>query len=818
MTLKTLNRGHNRAPNETPGLRESWQPAHGDRRASRADIPRIAVTIAIIFAVAASVVLLAGFAFSGRIIALSAELVAIAALLAAAGGLYAWMQARARLIELNAQTARLKHANLALRKSQARYRSLVDAQDAVIFRRTADGRLSFVNQVYCNWFGRDPEKSIGRRHRLAKLSGPARPKLKALIKPPHTACYQQRMRTAQGIRWIAWEDRAIFDDDNNLIEVQTIGRDVTDAKQAEREIAKARDLAVSANRAKSMFLATMSHEIRTPMNGVLGMADLLCDTKLTAAQQNYVDAIGKSGRALLSLIDDILDFSKIEAGRFELDRKPFDLGGLIEDAAELLGPRAMDKGLDLACFVDPEIKGDLIGDPERLRQVLLNIAGNALKFTEAGHVLITVAPAYRNARARGGKVPVTITISDTGIGIAPADMRTVFDDFRQADATPARKYGGTGLGLAISKRLVEMMGGKLNVETEPGKGARFYFTIPLGAQASAPARPAQAGAARGSRHLTGNSFQNKRLMVIAPGGATRTALARYLRSFGADVKTMRTQRQARAALDRMQKSGKAVEAVFLDHGSGPDGGGAFLEIVKEHVAQGAYPAPPKIIALTAPVGQAALTALKAAGFDGYLIKPVRRKTLAERFAIIAQSAPAPARDIWRLRNQPPQSPELAQLPRLRVLLAEDNDINALLTLSLLERGMHKTIRVANGDDAVDMATRHHDGKARAFDLVLMDVHMPGRDGLAAARAIRDAEARAGLPPDQAVVIIALTASAFVDDRKKCLAAGMDDYLVKPVDADAFNRTILTHLQDRKSPHKGTPAGGDFGRAGGPRAG
>jgi signal transduction histidine kinase/DNA-binding response OmpR family regulator len=665
--------------------------------------------------------------------------VGISALFGAACGAIGLLISRVRQMkrELRQLETRLDEAadrHWEIKEAEERAKTFFEAQDDVIVRRDPDGANTYVNDAYCTLAGRDRAGLLTTAFALTELErGEPKPLADGM------RAYDQKIASPNGARWIAWREVIVRSESGS--ETQSVGRDITDRMEAGQALAEARDQAEMANRAKSRFLAMVSHEIRTPLNGILGMADLLRDTTLSAEQVSYLKAIKTSGGTLLTLIDEILDFFKIEAGRLDFTARPFALEPFVEEAVELLGPRAQAKNLEICCYVDERLPAQVVGDAARLRQVLFNLAGNAIKFTEHGGVSIIAEPAERTDE-------IAISVRDTGIGISAEDRSRVFLEFEQADSGSTRKYGGTGLGLTISKRIVESMGGTIGLESTPGEGSTFRVTIPL-PRAGETDEPM----------LTAPSLNGEDILIVTPGAIEASLIARHLQRWGARTKIVPDEMVAAALLPE-----QAWTAVLVDHALGT--------AVSEAVARLTSKVQRRIVLVT-PAMRGDLAALKAAGFSGYLIKPVRAASLAARFSA------GDAFDSGTDKEAADTTHEVRPGNGLSILAVEDNEINALLTRALLTKLGHRPTMAADGAAAIDswIAAR---AAGTPHDRVLMDLHMPGMDGLEAVRRIRaiEAEQKGSRTP-----IIALTANASAEDREACLAAGMDEFLIKPLDRE-----------------------------------
>jgi PAS domain S-box-containing protein len=659
------------------------------------------------------------------------------------------LRLRARLRAQAERIEELSDRNWELKETEERARSFLEAQGDVIVRRDPEGRITFVNDAFCALAGTTRDALVGTAFKPAVIE-----QGDPTLKPDGTRVHDQKIAGRDGARWIAWRDVVVRAGGPGGVqtgaEVQSVGRDVTDRVEAERALSDARDQAEAASRAKSRFLAMVSHEIRTPLSGIIGMADLLLDTALTPEQTTYAKAAKTSGDTLLSLIEEILDFSKIEAGRLDLDPIAFDLAALLEETVELIAPRAQAKGLEIASYLEDGLPRHVIGDATRLRQVLLNLAGNAVKFTEQGGVAVVVQPG-------SGAGETSFLVRDTGIGIAPAQQSRIFGEFEQADTSAARRYSGTGLGLAISKRIIEGMGGRIGVESQPGVGSTFRVTVTL--PAAAPSEAAASAPAFTAPDLAGTA------VLIAAASETEAPLvARRLAQWGAQTRTVADPQAVAAALAE-----RRFDTILVDHALG-------LETCRR-LAVAAGPAMARRIVLITPAERHELPALQAAGFTDYLVKPIRAASLAARLG-------ADIPDFDRSGgggNAAAPAPSAADA--LSILIAEDNEINALLARALLERLGHHATVVFNGVAAVE-AWRAARIVGEPYDLVLMDVQMPGGDGIEATLSIRAAEGDGPRIP-----IIALTADALSEDRNACLGAGMDGFLTKPLDRDRFAEVL-----------------------------
>jgi two-component system sensor histidine kinase/response regulator len=629
------------------------------------------------------------------------------------------------------------------------------------------GTIEYVNPRFCELSGYTSDELVGANPRVLK-SGRNAPgtyvEMWAALTRGDTWHGELSNRRKDAVLYAVQASISPVRDAAGAIHYVGVQEDITPLKIAEVALREAAETAEAANRAKSDFLATMSHEIRTPMNAIIGMAELLEETPLTDEQSRYVRVFRSAGESLLTLINDILDLSKIEAGRLDMDPREFVVEDTVEEMADVLAIRAREKGIELLVDVDPRTPRRMIGDPDRLRQVLINLAGNAVKFTETGHVLVEVA-----LDDSAGKPRVRFSVTDTGIGISPEKVTTIFEAFTQADSSTTRKYGGTGLGLTISRRLVEMMGGRLVVASEVGAGSTFSFDVPV----VEPAETVETVVA-----AVGETLERTRALVVDDSATNRMIVRRYLEHAGAEVDEAE---DAEAALSRLRESAGAYDIVLTDLRMPGMSGIELASTVRDDPAISGT----SVIVLSSEARPGDDKRAIEAGASALLTKPVRRSALLDAVTAARRSAApggarvdADATAVARRRSKPVKPAAIdgasASARSLGVLLVEDTDDNRMLVLAYLKNTPHRVTCAEDGAQAVEAYRR---AGAGGFDLVLMDMQMPVMDGYAATREVRRIERDEGWPHTP---VVALTAYALAEETSHAIAAGCDDYLTKPI--------------------------------------
>jgi PAS domain S-box-containing protein len=638
--------------------------------------------------------------------------------------------------------------------SLERYASIVQNAVEGIFQSSPDGHYLLVNPALAKLYGYEsPAELIAGVEDISQgiyVDPEARQQFKRLMaRDGEVRGLEYRVRRKDGsIIWISEHARAVKDDEGKVLYYEGFVQDITIRKQTDEELRTAMEAAEAASRAKSQFLAVMSHEIRTPMNGIIGMTSLLLDSPLTPEQHEFAETIRRSGDALLTVINDILDFSKIESGNMELEHEQFALRECVEGALDLLAPMAAEKRIDLLYEIAETTPILVRGDATRLRQIIVNLLGNAVKFTERGEVVLTLQ-AESLSSAANGPAPARLhfAVRDTGIGIPAEGIARLFQSFSQVDASTTRRYGGTGLGLAISRRLVRQMGGDLTVESEAGRGSVFRFTVVL------EAVPLQD---RPNPVSPRGVLAGKRLLIVDDNPTNLFILRRFAENW----EIVSTTANSGASALELLRSGAAFDFGILDmHMPGMDGVALAREIRKFRTP-GELP-----LVLLSSLGPRELAASKSL-FDVSLTKPAKPAQLLEALVSMATLGKGVAE---RARHS--TTPFIHHsLHRERVLLVEDNAVNQKVALRMLQHLNYRADLAANGLEALEAMHR------QPYDIILMDLQMPEMDGLEATRRLR----ATALPHGPRPWIVALTANAMQGDREVCLAAGMDDYITKPI--------------------------------------
>jgi two-component system, sensor histidine kinase and response regulator len=672
-----------------------------------------------------------------------------------------------------------KRVEEALRQSEERFRIMFEHHDCIMLLvNQEDGQIVDGNQAAANFYGYSREGL--RRMKITQINQSMPDQVHASTR--HAAAQHQNFfifphRLASGaIRRVEVHSSPLLYQNRRLL--FSIIHDVTERQQAEQDLVQAKEHAEAANRAKSEFLANVSHELRTPMNGILGMTDLTLDTPLTPVQRDYLEAVQSSATYLLALLNDLLDFSKIEAGKLELADQPFRLRDLLDDTVRTLSLRAHEKGLELNCQVQACVPDALRGDAHRLRQILVNLVSNAVKFTPQGEVYVEMGLEEPEAPLPDQSVEIMLhgLVRDTGIGIAPEKQRVIFEAFTQADSSMTREYGGTGLGLSIANRLVQLMGGTIWVDSQPGKGSTFHFTV------ACRTRPES----RSQRLPNLSHLQGKRVMVVDDHSTSRAVLEDWFIRW-CMVPTLLP--SGPAALEAMQQAVERQESfdlILLDaRMPGADGFATALRLRER------FPGcPPVLMMVTLQDDRLDAEAARRLGIAAFLDKPIRESSLLQ--SLIRAFHP-------RLEGHGPEPvPQLTPSPKprptvrfrsLRILLAEDNPVNQRVVVGVLARDGHLVTVARNGQEAIDQFAQG------TFQAVLMDVQMPVMDGFEATARLRTLEKEGG----SHIPIIALTAHAYEGFRERCLSAGMDDFLSKPLSVTELYRTLAKHVAGMAAP-------------------
>ena len=631
-----------------------------------------------------------------------------------------------------------------LQESEDRFRGLIDALGHIVVHRDREGRIVQANRVLGDVLGRRPEEIVGMTPMELGIDVGTVPD-STFSDGECLSSTDVAIRTTTGVRWFSWTELSVREPGIDAVSHRAIARDISARKRAETQLINARERAEQANQAKSRFLATVSHEIRTPMNGIMGMARLLGDSELSPEQQTYVGAITTSASALLALIEDLLDYSKIEVGRFELEIQHVSVRELAENVVELLAARAFAKSIGIGCHIAPDVPDTIASDPGRLRQVLLNLVGNAIKFTDEGGVLVTVASTDHE-----GVPSIRFSVKDSGPGLAEKDIPRIFREFEQADASSTRRHGGAGLGLAISKRIVDALKGTITVSSAPGEGAEFIVIV--------PALKAGANEARENTILAGMS-----IAILTTRMAEAEAIAMTVRAHGGSAASAAGIEQ----ISRLGAEGQKFDAVLVDAAMETPDGALLRKLRDMGVCRG------RAITLIAPTDRGRLAEFRANGYSIFLARPVRGATLL-RMLTKTDAAGATSTSRRRKLGGRPRFP--GKRLGLKVLVAEDNEINAMLADAALTKAGHIVEVVGNGRAAVEALTR----VAHGYDMVLMDLHMPVMDGLDAIGSIRRYEEENGLPP---VPIMVLSADGQEATRHGVLAHGASGFLTKPLDPE-----------------------------------
>ena len=681
------------------------------------------------------------------------------------------------IIGISRDITKIKQAEEALKSSEAKFRSLFENVRDGVYQSTPEGKFLTVNPAFVRMFGYDSVDAVLQTSIDRDLyADPAdRERFREALKEQgEVRGLEVRLKKKNGDEIIVLENSyAVRSDNGALLYFEGTVTDITSRKKAEerlteqaellrrqaRELISAREAAVEASRLKSEFVANMSHEIRTPMNGIIGMTSLLIETDLSAEQREYAEVVRQSGEALLTVVNDILDFSKIEAGKLTMETLDFDMIAVVEGTIDLFAPRALEKGLELGSLIEGDVLRLVRGDPGRVRQVLSNLVGNAIKFTQSGEITVGVHVLEETEQS----VKVRCAVSDTGIGLSEKESARLFQPFSQADGSTTRKYGGTGLGLAISKQLVQMMGGAIGVDSERGKGSTFWW------EARFEKQPAGQNPIPSRTNLAG-----LRCLIVDDNKANRDIVHHYVTSWGLRNGAAENGQRALEMLRAAAEEGTPYDLAILDMQMPEMDGLQLARLIKAESNLSTL----RLILLTS-MGNRKTDELKESGFSAGLVKPIRQSQLFDCIATVmatvssADSLKAGGCGGGRI-GEPGEVPRPVSLRSRfengpRILVVEDNAVNQKVAARMLEKLGYRTDVAGNGFEALDAMSRTN------YEIVFMDCHMPEMDGFEATARIRAAEG-----VNRHTTIVAMTANALRGDKEECLAAGMDDYIAKPV--------------------------------------
>lgn len=685
--------------------------------------------------------------------------------------LIAWGTSLFLIKSLNKEISRRKASEEALTENQQKYHRLVSSLNQYfVYTRNADGNITLISDTVTKLYGYSTKEMLNLKELLTTnpINNVARHYLKKAPDANSQIEFEAEIRdTQQNLRWILFSEVTIVDDNDKVISVEGLGRDITRQKDIERDLTDAKEEAEVASQAKGQFLANMSHEIRTPMNAIIGNTYLIQKTPLSTKQQQFVKRVDSSAHVLLGLVNDILDISKIEAGKMELESIPFTINEVLSNLSNVVIGQIQAKGLDLLFDVAPEIPQPLQGDPLRLGQIILNLVNNAIKFTDSGEILVAITVV----KQENSNLTLQFSVRDDGIGIEEDKQKLLFKSFNQVDNSMTRRYGGTGLGLAICQHLVSMMAGDIWVESKYGQGSTFRFEAGFALGMGSNEAPAP--------YLA--SLQHQHVLVVDDSETACHVLSRILNRLGMDVTVSHSGENAMKTI-RDKQSHHPVSFVLIDHKMPGLSG---IETVQSIEKRWQHVHLPKFILMTTlGIDDKHSTEIEHSFVD-VLYKPVTESSVFESLARSINSAQA---------NKPEPDTAKATIPDLqqkRILLVDDNKINQEVALALLEDINANTWVAENGQDAINQV------KQQDFDLILMDIQMPVMDGLTASLKMRQ-ELSITIP------IIAMTAHALEEDREKSRKAGMDDYITKPIDVDAFYRTLQRWLPSAPASNNATP--------------